>query len=77
MDIENLDLAIRYKARLDKLKAAKELIEKNASTTNVDLIGGLRKDAPHVCLHDDVLTGIILKYCDDTIKLIEDAIWKL
>ena len=77
MDIENLDQAVRFKARLDRLYEAKKLIESHITTTIIDIRGGLQKDAPVVSIQDEALTGIIYKYCEDTIKLIEDAIKEL
>lgn len=77
MKIENLDTAIRYKERLDELRKLKELIESHPTTGRVKFLGGLQNDAPYAIIKDDCLNGIICKYCEDTIKLIEEAVERL
>lgn len=74
MDIKNLDMAVRYKGRLDELDKLKELIEKSPSGyvtyTTMD-------NQQHAVVQEDNLTGLIYKYCVDTIKQIEKEIEKL
>ena len=77
MDINNLDTAIRYKERLDELKKLKELIEIHPTTGRVKFLGGLQNDAPYAIIKDDCLNGIIYKYCEDTIKQIEEVVKSL
>jgi hypothetical protein len=77
MKIENLDVAVRYKERLDKLYAMKKLIESHPTTAIVQVYGGGQKDAPSEMLKEECLNGIIAKYCDDTIHLLEEAIKSL
>ena len=76
MKIENLDQAVRFKERLDKLYELKKLIEAHP-TGIVTFRGGLQNDAPTVSLKDDCLNGIIYKYCEDTIKQIEEVVERL
>lgn len=77
MKIENLDTAMRYKERREKLLEAKELIERNPSSIFVDLRNGTYEGAKSASIQDDCLTGIIYKYLEDTIGLLETAIEKL
>ena len=77
MKIENLDQAVRFKERLDKLYELKKLIEAHPTTGIVTFCGGLQKDAPTVSLKDDCLNGVIYKHCEDTIRLIEEAVKSL
>jgi len=74
MKIENLDVAVRYKNRLDKLYEIKKLIEKYPTTATVQIFSGHQKAVSSEMFQDECLTGIIHKYCEDTIKLIEEAI---
>lgn len=73
MKIENLDTAMRYKERRENLLQAKKLIERSPSSIFVELRCG--KESAE--LHDDCLAGIIHKYCEDTIALLEKAIEQL
>ena len=77
MKIENLDVAIRYKERLDKLYAMKKLIERYPTTAIIQVYSGSQKAASSEMLQEECLNGIIAKYCDDTIHLIEEAIKSL
>lgn len=74
MKIENLDQAVKYKQRLDKLYAMKGLIEKYPTTAMVQVFSGSQRAASSEVLQEECLTSIIYKYCEDTIKLIEEAI---
>ena len=77
MKIENLDTAMRYKERRERLLKAKELIERNPSSIIVELRNGTYEGAKSASLQDDCLSGIIYKYCEDTIALLEKAIEQL
>ena len=77
MKLDNLEQAVRYKERLDRLNEMKNLIESHITTAIVSVKGGLNNGAKEVWTQDDCLTGIVHKYCVDTIKLIEEAVEKL
>ena len=77
MKLENLDQAMRYKERREKLLEMKSLLESNVSSIWIMAIAGTQMSDKHVSIHDDCLTAIVCKYCEDTIRLIEDAIEKL
>jgi len=74
MDIKNLDTAVRYKMRLDELNKLKGLIEKSPSgSVRYTTMDGQK----YAVVQEDNLTGLIYKYCVDTIKQIEKEIEKL
>lgn len=77
MKIENLDVAMRYKERLDKLYAMKKLIEKYPTTAIIQVYSGSQKAASSEMIQEVCLNGIIAKYCEDTIKQIEEAVTEL
>ena len=75
MKVENLDQAVRFKERLDKLNELKAVIEKNMPDGKVTF--SARGGVESVTIQDDILTGILYKYCEDTIMLVKDAIGTL
>lgn len=77
MKIENLDTAVRYKERRENLLKVKSLIERNHSSIVVELHESHNDGAKSEKVQDECLTGIIYKYCEDTIALIEEAIESL
>ena len=77
MKIENLDTAVRYKERRENLLKVKSLIERNPSSVVVELHESRHDGTKSEKVQDDCLTGIIHKYCEDTIALIEKAIESL
>ena len=76
MKIENLEHAVHYKERREKLLEIKRYIESHTTNTWIT-IGGTSRTAENIDIQDDCLTGVVYKYCEDTIKLIEEAIEKL
>lgn len=77
MKIENLDTAMRYKERREKLLEAKKMIERNPSSIVVELRDGPYGNSHRSVIQEDALTGIIYKYLEDTIGLLETAIEQL
>mgnify|MGYP007069960363 CR=1 FL=1 len=77
MKIENIDTAMRFKERREKLLEAKEVIERNPSSIIVELRNGTYGNKNRVVIQEDILTGIIYKYLEDTIALLEKNIEQL
>lgn len=75
MKIENLETAVELKNRLDVLRTLKRQLESYPTSTTFNVLSGC--GSKQVVIQDDILTGVVYKYCEDKIKDIEDIINEL
>lgn len=76
MKIENLEQAIRLKERRDVLLKVKGIIEKYTNTALFKVCSGYNETEKQA-ISDMALTGLVHKYCEDTIKQIDELIERL